>query len=180
MEEIWKDIANFPNYQISNYGNVKIKTTNKIKKIRVNKNGYCDLKLHSEGKYKMFLLHRLVAQTFLPNPLGYNEINHKDGNKLNNNVDNLEWCSRSENVKHAYKKGLFLNQKEHLNKLHKLASKKVKQKTLDDVEIKIWDSIAQIERTLGYSHCVIGNCCLKKPHYLTAYGYKWEFAKGDD
>lgn len=180
MKEIWKDIPDFPNYQISNLGNVINKTTNKVRKCIVNKCGYYQLKLNNNGKYKMFLVHRLVAQAFIPNSDNLLEVNHIDCNKQNNCVDNLEWCTRSKNILHAYKNNMCESQKNHLIMLHKQKEKRIVQKTLNNVKIKIWDSIAQIERTLGYSHCVIGNCCLNKPHYLTAYGYKWEFAKGDD
>ena len=58
---------------------------------------------------KSVLLHRLVASTFIPNPNNYPEVNHKDGNKLNNSVDNLEWCTRSMNMKHAYEHGFLDN-----------------------------------------------------------------------
>lgn len=180
MKEIWKDIPCFSNYQISNLGNIINKKTKKKRKYIINKCGYYQLKLNNNGEYKMFLVHRLVALAFISNPNNFKEVNHIDCNKLNNNVNNLEWCDRSFNVKHAYNNNLCENQKKHLNNLHKQKEKKVIQKTLDGIKIKVWDSVAQIEKTLKFSHCVIGNCCLKKPHYLTAYGYKWEYLDKDE
>lgn len=177
MKEIWKDIPDFPDYQVSNLGRVKNIKTGIIKKQRINKYGYCDIKLNNKGIYKMFLVHRLVAKAFISNPNNLSEVNHIDGNKSNNYVDNLEWCTRSKNISHAYKNNLFESQKEHLEKIHNQKCRKVIQKDLENNKIKIWNSLAQIENTLGYSRCVIGNCCLNKPHYITAYGYKWEYAK---
>lgn len=71
--------------------------------------GYLIINLRKNGKRKMFTVHRLVALTHIPNPKNKLEINHKDGNRLNNSVDNLEWCTRKENSDHAWKIGLFDN-----------------------------------------------------------------------
>ena len=110
MEEIWKEIKDFEGrYMISNYGNVKSLTRNgtlggaiKI----VEKHNYLRVRLWKNKVVKTLFVHRLVAQAFIPNPLSKQQINHKDGNKKNNHVDNLEWCSASENMEHAYKNGL--------------------------------------------------------------------------
>lgn len=120
MLEEWKDIKNFKGlYQVSNLGNVKSldKEINnwksgkcirkgKILKMQIHKTGYGYLLLHKDGKIHHLFVHRLVAQEFIPNSNNYKEVNHIDGNKLNNKVSNLEWCDRSENMKHAYKNGL--------------------------------------------------------------------------
>lgn len=71
--------------------------------------GYLILNLRKNGKRKMFTVHRLVALAFIPNPKNKPEINHKDGNRLNNDYTNLEWCTRQENSDHAWKIGLFDN-----------------------------------------------------------------------
>lgn len=93
-------------YLVSPCGDIySIKMGRLIKKTRTQK-GYLSVELWADYKRKVMKVHRLVAQTFIPNPNGYKEVNHLDGNKENNHVDNLEWCTRSENLKHAYKLGL--------------------------------------------------------------------------
>lgn len=72
----------------------------------VTRNGYVRVHVQHCGIRQHFLVHRLVAEAFIPNPLNLPQVNHKDGNKLNNSVENLEWCSASENQKHAYRTGL--------------------------------------------------------------------------
>lgn len=110
MEEIWKDIEGYEgHYQVSNLGRVKSfksSFSGRIIKIRNNKGyGMVDLR-NTEGKKTFPLVHRLVAKHFLKKIEGKNYINHKDGDKLNNRIDNLEWCTHSENMKHAYKNNL--------------------------------------------------------------------------
>lgn len=68
--------------------------------------GYREVLLSENGKTKNCLVHRLIAETFIPNPFNLPFVNHKDGNKRNNRVENLEWCNRSENTQHAYNTGL--------------------------------------------------------------------------
>lgn len=101
MEEIWKDIQNYEGiYQISNFGNIK--SCNGLRKLD-NSNGYSKLTLNLNSKKRKFYAHRLVAIHFIPNQNNLPQVNHKDGNKFNNHVDNLEWVSRSENMCHANK-----------------------------------------------------------------------------
>lgn len=106
MEEIWKDIQGYEGYyQISNFGNVKNTKTNKILTGDTNSTGYRRVILYNPVK-KRFFIHRLVALHFCN---GYSDdlvVNHIDGNKLNNHYKNLEWVTKSENDKHAFKLGL--------------------------------------------------------------------------
>ena len=106
-EEVWKDIDGFPSLMVSDKGLVKNKNTNQICKPQINnKTGYYQIGINENGKQKNIYIHKLVALAFLGNrPSGY-DVNHIDGNKLNNSAANLEYCSRSENIKHAYKSGL--------------------------------------------------------------------------
>lgn len=96
-KEIWKDIKNYERfYQISNLGNIK-NYRNKLLQPRINKSGYNRVILHKDKHGKEFLVHRLVAEAFIPNPNNLPCINHKDENKANNCVENLEWCTQKYN-----------------------------------------------------------------------------------
>lgn len=114
MSEVWKrlfyDNEDYGNYYlISNFGRVKNAKTGYIRKNTLDKQrGYYQMYI-SFGKRnfgKTIKIHRAVAQNFISNPYNLPQVNHKDGNKLNNFVDNLEWCTNQENVIHAYKNGL--------------------------------------------------------------------------
>lgn len=123
--EIWKDIKGFNGlYQVSNLGRVK-KTYRKLTRLvnpkyatkeiilkgGIFSNGYLFVSLTTDKyKYKSHLVHRLVAEAFIENPLNKTDVNHIDGNKQNNKVENLEWVTRSENLAHAVKIGLVKNQ----------------------------------------------------------------------
>lgn len=109
-QEVWKDIPDYKNlYQISNFGRVKSlerliyrKNGNyivkeKILKNKTNTKGYLSISMCKNGKVKYVMIHRLVAQAFIPNPNNFPCINHKDENKQNNCVENLEWCTYSYN-----------------------------------------------------------------------------------
>jgi hypothetical protein len=102
--EIWKNIVGYENYQISNLLNVR-NSNGLILKISLNSN-YYRFGLSKNNKLKYIRLHRLVAIAFIPNPENLPCINHIDGNKLNNNIDNLEWCTYRHNQLHAYRTGL--------------------------------------------------------------------------
>lgn len=105
LNEILKPIKDFENlYQVSNLGQVS--NYRKVLKPFVNNSGYEVIDLKNNGSRKKFLVHRLVAQAFIENPNGYKVVNHLDGNKHHNSVDNLEWCTNSMNILHARKIGL--------------------------------------------------------------------------
>lgn len=101
MTEEWKDILGYENlYFVSNLGNIK--SSKKIISQQDNGKGYLVVHLSKNGKPRWLLVHRLVAKAFLDNPLNKPCVNHKDGNRSNNNVDNLEWVTYSENNLHSY------------------------------------------------------------------------------
>ena len=110
--EIWKPIKGFEGlYEVSNYGNVRRVSRYGRRWVhpcsrKLTKDGYYETALVKDNKYKFVRTHRLVAAAFCENPHNKKEVNHKDGNKLNNCADNLEWCTSSENQIHAYKMGL--------------------------------------------------------------------------
>jgi len=97
MEEEFKVIKGFENYSISNLGNVANMKTAKIKKPRINTSGYYIIDIRNNGKTATKYIHRLVAQEFIPNPTNKPCVDHIDNNPLNNNANNLRWCSNSEN-----------------------------------------------------------------------------------
>lgn len=124
MEEIWKDIVGYEgSYSVSNLGIVKglnrvvkysdgrtYRYGDKLLRLNINKrNGYCCVHLYKNQIRKAEKIHRLVAEAFIENPLNLTDVNHIDGNKLNNRIDNLEWSSRSDNMKHGFKTGLINN-----------------------------------------------------------------------
>ena len=102
MEE-WRtvicDEIVYENYEVSNFGNVRNKMTGRILKPFDNGHGYLQVDLSNSGKTQKALVHRLVAIAFIPNPNNYDTVNHKDKNRQNNHVDNLEWMSLPNNVK---------------------------------------------------------------------------------
>ena len=165
----WKKLKENCNYEVNKNGAVRnLKTKHILKPAKI-KNGYLTINLSQNGNGKTYLLHRIVANNFINNPNNYREVNHIDGNKLNNNVDNLEWCDRSYNLKHAYDNNLKIKRYGENNP----ASKKVKQTNLETKEIIIWDSMMDIKRKLNYSTGSISDACQGK--LKTAYKSKWEY-----
>jgi hypothetical protein len=110
MNEIWKPAFGFEEYfLISNQGNIFSKRTNKILKQNIQGTGYSCIVTRLNGRQSKAIcirIHRIVALSFIDNPNDLPEVNHKDGNKLNNSTLNLEWVSSSENKFHAYETGL--------------------------------------------------------------------------
>lgn len=105
--EVWKDIKELQClYKINEYG-IVVKRNGKIKPNQDNGKGYKQLYVQINNKRKVFYIHRLVAEYFIPNPLNLKEVNHIDGDKSNNHIKNLEWISRIDNMKHASKNGLI-------------------------------------------------------------------------
>lgn len=121
MQEVWKPVQGYEGiYEVSNLGRVRSLdrfTRNRwgtlrpvagaMKVPQVKREGYCYLNLYSERKARPMYVHRLVALAFLPNPDDLPQVNHKDGDKANNAVTNLEWCSKSDNCQHAIDEGLY-------------------------------------------------------------------------
>lgn len=114
-------------------------------------------------KYKLYKVHRLVAESFLPNPNNYPEVNHLDEDKTNNNIDNLEWCDRKYNI----------NFGSRTERMARKLSKKVIQMTLDGKVVKEWASTAECGRN-GYNSGNISACCNNKTK--THKGFRWRWA----
>lgn len=176
--EIWKDIPNFPNYQVSNLGDIKRKYKNgniKILKKGFDKDGYYIVCLCENNKKTTKRINILVAQTFIDNPNNYPIINHKNGIKTDNRVENLEWCTYSHNMKEAYKIGLCKPTKYFLGKFGEKSSKarKIVQKDLNGNIINYFYGCLEANRKTNINFRNINSCCNGKR--LTAGGYKWEF-----
>lgn len=155
-------INDYENYEINKEGNIFSLKRDKYLKYSIQKSGYKYVYLCKNGKQKAFLLHRLIALNFLPNPENLPEINHIDGNKLNNDLNNLEWVTRSQNQKHAY-----LNKLNHCNyggEHHN--SKKVGQYTKSGVLIKTWNSVIEAANNiLNVSKCIQRVCRNERKSY---------------
>ena len=182
MEEVWKDIVDYEGlYQVSNLGNVKSLNFNhtgkeQILKPHKDKGGYLRVDLCKDGKRNGKLIHRLVAQAFIPNDdLFKTEINHKDENKENNVWSNLEWCDMSYNNNYGTHQERCA--KARLN--HPKLSKKVNQYSLDGKTfIQSFHSAMEIQRQLGFANTHISDCCLGKRK--SAYGFMWKYKNDDE
>ena len=159
MNEVWKEVKGTnKRYFVSNYGNVK----SKYKTLTgfVNHN-YLSVTIHYEvGTQKKVLVHRLVAEAFVPNPLNKTQVNHIDGNKFNNNADNLEWVTCQENIEHAYATCLHKN-------------RKVIQTECGCI-VKIYRSALKASKETHISYPSIHYCL--KGRQKTAGGYGWTYA----
>jgi len=186
-EETWRDIPNYEGlYQVSSLGRVKavqrtihykngktIHRKERLLSLSDSYGQYYTVGLIKNGKHKTWNVHRLVAMAFIPNPHNLPCINHKDENKYNNTVDNLEWCSYSYNTKYNGSMRVRLNTR---NKNQSRGyEKKVYQYDLQGNLIKIWNSVRVISRELNYKASDISSCCLNKQYRKTAYGYKWSY-----
>lgn len=126
--------------------------------------GYLQVLLYEEGKPHPKKVHRLVAEAFIPNLDNKPQVNHINGDKTDNRVKNLEWCTNSENQLHAYKNGL---EKPRFQS-------KVKQYSLDGIFIKQFEYIKDAAKELNIDDSSISACCRKKRK--TAGGYIWKYA----
>lgn len=183
MKEIWKDIKDYEGlYQISNYGRVKrlskqkrnynINTKNydiiilpdKIVTPQLNQYGYYRIGLTKNGKRKCYSVHRLVAQSFIPNPENKLQINHKDENKQNNCVDNLEWRTAKYNANYGTR--------------NKRTGRKQMKLILCVETGVIYKSLSEAGKSTGLSIGNISSVCHHRKWFKTAGGYHWEYVEG--
>ena len=193
MKEKWLDIKGYEGlYQVSNLGRIKsiphiVNTIDKrgweysyIAKEKILKNvkgtvGYAQVNLYGHNKTLIVKnVHRIVAIHFIKNPHNKKFVNHKDGNKMNTSASNLEWCTASENMRHAYD---VLNiPVSGLGKFGKDSNKSVSviQLTLDGKIVKRWDSMSDAWRAKGFRPDGICRAC--SGHNKSYKGYKWKYA----
>jgi len=162
--EDWKTIAEYPSYEVSSYGHVR--RGNKILKPVLMNTGYLSHGLSQSGKQKHHNIHRLVAKAFIPNPDNKGFVNHKDGKKTNNRVDNLEWMTFSENCQHAYDHGLNWT---NYFPVHSVSVIGMNIETGQEME---FDSLVEAARHIGCNSTSSIRVCLQNSN-RTAKGWKF-------
>lgn len=190
MLEIWRNVVGYEGlYQVSNFGRVKSlvrvdrfgrRVPERILKPAKDKDGYLLVALWKDGKGKTSKVHRLVAEAF-PDLVDWIEkvkgkpfeelvVNHKDQNKQNNHVSNLEWCDGPYNREYG-----DARERAAKTKTNGKCSKCVAQKTKDGKLVREWPSIAEVHRQTGWSSGTISKCCTGKRN--SAYGFQWSYIK---
>lgn len=166
MKEIWKDIPGYEGiYYASNKGLIRSK--NGILKPSVHRDGYLKVVFCVKGRRKTFQVHRLIAQTFIPNPNNLPQINHKDEDKTNNCVENLEWCTMDYNIHYG------TGQKRCRNRGLPRNTKAVIQLSLEGEYINEYPSVIEAHRKTGANMANIRSCALGI--YRQSGGYKWKY-----
>lgn len=169
-KEIWKEIDGFPDYEVSNLGRVcSFKGRYpRILKLVKDQYGYLQVILYTGRKKVTKKVHRLVAEAFVPNPENKPQVNHIDENKLNNEVDNLEWVTCGENINHGT----------GIRRSTEARSKAVVQYTTDGVFMDLYSSLMEAERVTGIAKSSICQVCRGKRK--TAGGYEWCYEEGGE
>ena len=169
VNEEWRAVKRFPKYEVTKNGRIRNKRTKKILKQSV-KRLYSVISIRNpiDNKSTNIYVHRCVAEAFIDNPNNYPMVNHKDGNKLNNNYENLEWCTCAMNIKHAYDTGL----KSPVDHPHK---RPVLQLDNGNNIINRFVSINEASKKTGIRH--IGEVINGGTYRKTAGGYKWRLAE---
>lgn len=181
MEEIWKSIKDLKGYEVSSLGNVRSIDRSIIGKDRVKQHfkgniiskfkdsrGYIAVTLTYKNNYKRFLVHRLVAEAFVPNPNNYPCINHKDENKSNNSIDNLEWCTVLYNNLYG----------DRIKRRRDKVAYIISQLDKDNNLIGIYRGILMASKVNRFEFASIQRCVANKQNY--SYGYKFRLANKEE
>ena len=189
MGEIWLPVVGYEGlYEVSDGGNIRslVRYKKQLKPSK-NTNGYLSVELFKHKASKRFLVHRLVAAAFLPNPQNFPQVNHKDENRCNNSADNLEWCSARYNMNYGagaktrhlkidYSAPIFAaTARENGAKV----SRPVLQFSKSGEFIKRYNSGKEAHRLTGINHSHIMECCAGK-RYKTVGGYIWKYERNGD
>ena len=162
----WRTVIEYDHYEVNQIGEIRHKSRKHILTPRANKGGYLYVNFNINGKRTNFAVHRIVANAFIPNPNCYLEVNHKDFNRTNNCIENLEWVSSKENKQHAYTK----------EENSDARGKAVEQYSLQNELLQTYPSVRKAAEAVNGSVCGISNCCNGRSK--TSKGYKWKFVEG--
>ena len=169
--EIWKEVADNENYIVSNTGRVRRKGSEYDHSV-YEKKGYLLVDLYKEGTRSKKRVNRLVAEAFIPNPHNKPEVNHKDGNKINNNVSNLEWATKKENCRHAWDNGLVQPSRSMLGKKNPNAGRKGKPIRIIETG-EVFESSLACEKAIDGNNRHINDCL--RGRQKTHRGYHFEY-----
>lgn len=160
-KEIWKDLPGYPGQEISSYGRLYGKKYKKMRKQQVDKDGYYVTGLSVDNKLQFRRINRLVAEAFIPNPDNLPFVNHKDEDKKNNHIENLEWCTGKQNRRYSLDTGVV-------------------QLTMDGEFVQEFETITDAGAKYGIPISHIQDCCANKKHYKSYQGYQWVYKKEYD
>lgn len=183
--EIWETIRNLSKYEVSTYGNVRNKDTKKNLKCCLN-GGYLSVCLQTdEGKKKTYMVHRLVALQFIPNPENKYTVNHKDHNKSNNNINNLEWATIKEQNRHKRKVSREVQRligSRKVWRINKDTGEKIElYETMTDAAKWLFDNnLTRIKEFNNGNNIRSKICTVCRKRRKTAYGFKWEYDDSSD
>lgn len=187
IKEIWKPVKGYEGlYEVSNIGRVKSKRANtriadktdRIMKQKVDSHGYYRVNLYKNGKMKAYIVSRMVAEAFIPNPTNLPQVGHANDDQTNNTVENLYWTDSKENNNHNGKMEKF--QKLHNEKIRLIAEKlsiKVIGTNIATGEKQFFNSMQETEK-YGFVPAKVSMCVNGKS--MTHRGYKWERMREND
>lgn len=171
MTELWKDVKGYEGlYQVSNKG--RVRRDGRVLSTPPDSNGYCVAVLCKGGVRHSVKVHRIVAAAFLGEPFDGAEVNHIDEDKSNNSAENLEWCTRLQNIRHGTGR-----ERRATNQRNRHGNKPIEQWSLCGNLIERYPSIREVTRRHGYDRAFIVRCANGKQR--TAYGCIWQFANDD-